>query len=561
MRKLLPAAALLLIVACSDVTAPPQEAASIQTEPLQARQAGPIPTRAEENPSGWASETDEELWELISSRGAVAVVGLRTPGSPRGSWQGKLLLSRAEFVGGRRAVSATHDVTLLAEDSLVAAVMVKLGNIEALRQLRRLPFVDYVEPVYLTPLNDGWGSGCSLGSPPPSSLLQYSGGDWHHAHWSDLYKMHITGAWARGAKGSGVTIGLIDTGISTNQPELRALFATGQSTGRWYQHHNGLSGGETTCSHGTRMAGVIAAPKNGVGPVGVAYQANLFTYRHGHNTWGMDGWNVGRGIDAAGSAGARVIALAMQVLEGGDYLRDKIRYWYWQHDMLFIGAAGTSNNILINRDNVVFPAEMSEVFAVTGTPHDDYNDKCDDCHYGYEVMLAAPIQQVTTGMSGSGIVDINGSSSAVAVIAGVAALVYSNYPGESRSFVIGRLVSSGHRYPQKSYYVGYGVVNARKAAAHPEPPPPPSDVNVTNRYADGSNAVLTWTTSPTAAGYRVYRKIGSASMTLVASYVLPPWTDTGVTISTTSCRSVVYEVRAFTSVGESSGASTGACIY
>lgn len=122
---------------------------------LISAQATSIPTRAEEDPSGWASKSDADLWKAISSRKSLAIVGLRSPGAPRGTWHGRLLISRAELDSGMHILATMRDVSLLRTDTLVAAVVVKISTFDAFQRIRTLPFVDYVEPAYIKRLGVG----------------------------------------------------------------------------------------------------------------------------------------------------------------------------------------------------------------------------------------------------------------------------------------------------------------------------------------------------------------------------------------------------------------------
>lgn len=270
--------------------------------------------------------------------------------------------------------------------------------------------------------------------------------------------MGIELAWIR-ANGSGVTMGLVDTGIATTQPELNGNFTSGESSGRWIDNFIYY---EPACSHGTRMAGVMAAPKNGKEAVGVAWKSNLTAYHHANDTWGLDGWDAAQGVRYVADKGAMAIALAFQVETNSNYLADEIRKWHSTTQIIFIGAAGTSPSGVPD-GNVVFPAEMPEVFAVTGADYGSPSSSCGDCHCGPEVMLAGYINQATQGLQAGDVTNINGSSVAVATITGVAALIYARNPGASRTFVEDRLRYSGHLYPNRNDYVGYGVVNAMKA--------------------------------------------------------------------------------------------------
>jgi len=75
-------------------------------------------------------------------------------------------------------------------------------------------------------------------------------------------------AWAKGYTGKGVTIAILDSGILTSNPEfINKIKLTKDFTGQ-----NNIV---DTLGHGTHVAGLAAAARNGSGMVGVAPDANL----------------------------------------------------------------------------------------------------------------------------------------------------------------------------------------------------------------------------------------------------------------------------------------------
>lgn len=85
--------------------------------------------------------------------------------------------------------------------------------------------------------------------------------------------MNVTPVWAD-YTGRGVRVGVMDQGIDRNHPDLDDNQRTDLSTNA----DTGLPGGvpvRAQDNHGTAVAGVIAAERNDIGGVGVAYNADL----------------------------------------------------------------------------------------------------------------------------------------------------------------------------------------------------------------------------------------------------------------------------------------------
>ncbi|HEX8905715.1 MAG TPA: hypothetical protein VF771_12765, partial [Longimicrobiaceae bacterium] len=222
----LAAAALAALAACSD-DAPAPLAPST---PPAARAAGQIPTRAQERPGTFVDLSDEALWTHVAAGGGVATVGLKAPGAPRGFYKGQVLVDAPTWSQASRAVLAQPGVTLLQRDELLPTLRVRLESLEALRAVRKLGFVDYVEPVMAAgDLNShastggcGWGDGWT--------------GDRQYTASGDIYSqkftaMGIPSAWTL-SSGAGMTVGLIDTGISSGQGQFMSTFNSGESSGR-----------------------------------------------------------------------------------------------------------------------------------------------------------------------------------------------------------------------------------------------------------------------------------------------------------------------------------------
>ena len=121
----------------------------------------------------------------------------------------------------------------------------------ALSALRKLPMVDYVEPVMVQGDLHAFAGvgGCDWGSAWT--------GDRQLTATRDVYSqkftaMGIPNAWNYSA-GAGVTIGLIDTGISSGQGQFTSTFATGSSAGRTMRFLKVASQSSVYdgCGHGT----------------------------------------------------------------------------------------------------------------------------------------------------------------------------------------------------------------------------------------------------------------------------------------------------------------------
>lgn len=86
-----------------------------------------------------------------------------------------------------------------------------------------------------------------------------------------LTPIHADAAYAQGGTGKGVTIALLDTGITAAHPELAGI-------GKLLPGHNVVPGSSDVTDfrgHGTHVAGILGADRDGRGMFGVAYDARL----------------------------------------------------------------------------------------------------------------------------------------------------------------------------------------------------------------------------------------------------------------------------------------------
>ena len=431
--------------------------------------------------SDFVEVSDTEMWRRLQASDQRAVIGLKAPDRERGIWNDKVLLDAAQLNKARAALVAHEGVELLAEDDVRPVVTVRFQGADAMESVRRLPFVDYLEPASIP---GQLTSGCT-GIENPAGGVPYSGPT-DEATPGDLLPViynysRIKEAWDRGATGAGITVAVLDTGVFREQLQLFSeadkpggRFTAGMSTGRSVVHINVTDDPDPwdKCNHGTRMASVVANPRDGSNMVGVAWKANLITVKVG-NDIGVDHVEtnfVASGIRQARARGARIIAMAFGT---GSWsyrnIEDEIRLG--TNTVLFVGAAGTTYCL----EGVVFPAKMPEVVAVTGLDPEGKlykGEKWDDIVCG---GLEVDVGAVITNAFAAGryptrqTITFGGSSAATAVVAGIAALVWSQNPTWSPQQVRDRLYWASAYSAQKNAVIGYGLVDAYKAVGGSRP--------------------------------------------------------------------------------------------
>lgn len=331
------------------------------------------------------------------------------------------------------------------------------------------------------------------------------------------YKIHnIDQAWESTPEekraGKGIGVAVIDTGASEDQGNLSSDFNSGQSQGRIIGMQNFLDAylmwvispyapisvlvehqsivplsSHDRCAHGTKMAGVIGAPRGDDGnSVGIAYNCDLYVYRALHNAI-----IITTTEKAAVAASLADIALKDDI----QIISMSIGQLPWQMssaiDMgledaynagkMMVCAAGTGP--LQGFDYIAFPANSSYTVAATGirTPSDfnipltDADSACNICHKGEGVDFAVVMQHpgsfnssenTSLGLYCEGDVPgyVSGASTAASSLSGMAALVWANEgPSATREQILEKLVSASSNGGSPITNYGNGWVDVSQA--------------------------------------------------------------------------------------------------
>ncbi len=433
----------------------------------------------------WSDADDEMLWSAVIHGDGILTVGysdvayIETPDKFHNDIKEGLI----EKIRLSENVSDKKDI-LIADDQILTIIDIKVSSIETIIELRSDPDVRYLEAsgyqFFKYSANDKSDSGCDTSSDAINSSDYRLISPNCYVSWS--YDQHnIPAAWTV-STGQGITVGLIDTGVSPYQSLLGSNFNDGYSSGRtiekygtyvdsWWPWSTKTDGPNDKCSHGTSMASNIASPRNNnYMPVGVAYNANLVSYR-GTSDVVLDGYHEQKGVaNALTALGSRsdikVISMSIGHIFSIGRIEDAVRYAYSRGKMIV--AAGGTSTTWTNFVGVIFPANMSETVAATGVTDGSSTEECDVCHKGSRIDFTVVMQRSwdgsrtspTTGFYENTKQYVGGSSVATSTTAGIAALIWSKYPTWSRDQVLTKMKQSAEFYPYKNSDFGYGSIDA-----------------------------------------------------------------------------------------------------
>lgn len=225
-----------------------------------------------------------------------------------------------------------------------------------------------------------------------------------------LKRIRADVAHAAGNMGTGIKIAILDTGIDYNHKDLKANYIGG---------HNFVFGDndpfdDNSISHGTHVAGIIAARENGIGMIGVAPKAKILAVKVLDGAgFGTADWIIA-GIDWAVANGAQIINMS---LEGADTQAlkdacDKAR----AAGVLLVAAGGNS---AAGGQPVSYPAGYDSVIAVTAINF--ANKPAYFSPIDAKLELAAPGASIFSTVRG-GYARLSGTSQAAPFVTGAAAL-------------------------------------------------------------------------------------------------------------------------------------------
>ncbi len=326
---------------------------------------------------------------------------------------------------GRRDPLELRDI-LVEDDPVLPILTLRITDARVLTMLVNLRNVRYVEPLdYWPAVAERSTSGCSpstygLNGADLTTISPNAKLPWNFNNHS------IVSAWNT-AQGQGITVGVIDAGLSASQSYLGSAFNDGASNvGRTVTASATLgSSAYTNCSHGTAMSGQAVGPRNGGGAsTGVAYKSNLRFIRASEDVVldkSSERTATKNALLALGAdASVRVISMSIGTPFSYSVLSDGVNYAHGMGKMV-LAAGGTSFSADSNRNSLSLPP------------------------------------------SGATPSYIGGSSSATATAAGIAAVVWSAKPTATRDQVLNCLKSTAQFAGSPSGSKGYGNINAAAA--------------------------------------------------------------------------------------------------
>jgi len=367
-----------------------------------------------------------------------------------------------------QAIAKQYNVTPQLDNKFSAKdnVYIIKGDGQRLQELKKSQFAqvtEFIEPNYIYRKIPQPGEAAWLGEflrPQENDEVNLSltgPNDQYYSKQWNLHKIGIEGAWSQ-TKGSGVTVAVIDTGIT----KVRDLYETKFVKG--YDFVNDREKADDDNGHGTHVAGTIAqATNNKYGVAGIAYEASLMPLKVLSAYGGGTVADIAEAIKFAADKGADVINMSLGGGGESKLMKEAIEYAH-RKGVVIIAAAGNES-----ANGASYPARYPHVIGVSAIGPD--GEKAPYSNFGAGVDISAPggseagkILQETINEKGEGVfLGFQGTSMASPHVAGVAALIKAS--GIKEPDEILKVLKQSARVIQDDglNYYGAGQLNAEAA--------------------------------------------------------------------------------------------------
>ena len=227
--------------------------------------------------------------------------------------------------------------------------------------------------------------------------------------------------------GTGVVIGILDSGIEESHPDLAAKLVAPEL--------DETGGSSRDPSHGTAVAGTAAAVTNNAqGVAGIGWDSRILNVRViDRSGEGLSSW-VAKGIYDATDRGAKVINLSLGSPEVSQAVSDAVNYAL-ARNVVVVAAAGNDGST-----TPIYPASFPGVLSVGAN---DSSDGLTNFTNRADLDLSAPGVNIPAPAPNAAYRLVSGTSFSAPLASGAAALLLAQGMERTPADVAARLMSTG----------------------------------------------------------------------------------------------------------------------
>ena len=286
-------------------------------------------------------------------------------------------------------------------------------------------------------------------------------------YWFDNWQ--VTQLWSNGARGQGITIAEIDTGVNAKIPEISGnILSDGKDFG---------AGGDgrvdreiNEFGHGTAMASIMVAHPGILGITGIAPDAKILPIAvplTGTTDAGSGDDHLAEAIRYAVDHGSKIISMSLggtrkpstDVVPCPSSEQQAIYYALSKGAVLFASSGNTG----LTGNAVEEPGVCLGVLSVGAV---DQNNVAADfsARHPYLTLTAPGVNVPSLGRVLGTAYAGDGTSQATAVASAAAALVWSKFPSDTGRQLVTRLLATlDHHSSTRDPAYGYGIINPERA--------------------------------------------------------------------------------------------------
>lgn len=291
---------------------------------------------------------------------------------------------------------------------------------------------------------------------------------------SDMYHLgtlNLSTAQSMAGKNK-VRVGVIDTGLDANHPELKDRLVANINM------MDPMKKGKAD-THATHVAGIIAGEKNnGIGGYGVAPNSEIVSIDVSNRSFFITDYIVAEGILEAIRQNVKVINMSLGFYYPSPILKDAVKKAV-DSGIIVVASAGNDGASVLN-----YPASFNGVISVGAT--DENNELAFFSTFGPSVDVVAPGHNVYAPVfdvdKGSSFIKMSGTSMSSPIVAGTVALLLSKYPDLTPYQVNYMLTETAKDLGERGYDLtyGYGMVDPVKLLSF-DPKKIPADPTIAEK--------------------------------------------------------------------------------
>ena len=303
-------------------------------------------------------------------------------------------------------------------------------------------------------------------------------------------QIHAESVPANGLSGEGVKVGVMDTGISTEHPDLSYV--------EGYNFLDGNTDVEDKNGHGTHVAGILAAGDRVNGMLGVAPKVDLYVAKIMDERGQGRESNIVKSIEWAIEKELDIVNLSVGSERELNSLKRMLEVGTEQ-GILFVGAAGNTGEEELKEGSIVdYPARYPEVIAVGAV--DSLDQRAFFSAHGPEVEVVAPGVRIDSTFTGTTYDTRSGTSMAAPFVSGMLAIMKEGHPSSTAAELRERLREPEWIQPlgteQPNDETGYGrIAFSDTIPIEPEPLAPVEAISavITNISLQEVLVDVSWT--------------------------------------------------------------------